>query len=806
MKGAYSSPQAYVGWAIDQTLFPDTVYKYDSGGVPRHIPELSREQFLDFHRNHYHPSNATILLYGNGDLLKELAFINDRFYKDIEAKEITADIPLQKPFKQMKEKTAHYPVAKGEDTAGKTYLSLNFVTGKQPQPVLDMALPMISYILLNAPGAPLRQALNEADIGTDMYAQYANHSRQPGLYIVVEGADPEDKDRFKQVVFATLQKLVKQGIDKKMIQGAINRTEFRLREADYGGFPKGMVYAFMLRNAMVYGGDPFDALAFEERLKTIKQALTKPYFEQLIQTHILENPHSALVVIQPQPGLQDSMDKEMADWLAEKQAAMSEAELKQIQADQQALDLYHQTPDKPEDLAKLPLLSLQDIEPKAEAISLSQEKAGGFDVLAHFDTTNRIAYTMMLFDSTSVPQDLLPYMSLLSDVIKKMDTKNHTFTDINTDLNIHTGGMYFYPHTYRDSKDPERYSPKFIVFGKAVMSEMPTFMELAAELMAHTRFTDKERLRDVLNEVKGRLIQRMRSRGLQLATQQLGVSFSQAEAYDAQLGGLAYFRFVSGLLDHFDEQYPDIAAKLEQVRKLVFNRHQLTIGLICDKQDFAAYGRALKPLAALAVEKPVKQTYAFPLAKERTGIMTAAPVQFMAQGYNFRALDYDYSGKMLVLSQILSRDYLHHQVRVLGGAYGAYARFSRCGDSYFSSYRDPNLTETLDVFKGLPAYLQAFTAGDEEMTRYILGVVSRLDYPMTASTKGETAIDYHLRRVSQQDLQTERDQVLSTTAADIKAFAPMVEALLKQNHYCVYGNQEKLQQKKELFDTLVPLF
>ena len=798
MKGAYSAPERVMEYLVNRELFPQNTYGYSSGGYPDSIPQLSYEKFLDFHRRFYHPSNAFITVYGDGDTREELAFI-DGYLKDFSRQPLKETVKVQPPFEKLHSVEGEYPVAEGEQTAQKTYLSLSFAAGGCEDDNLAAALDVLSEVLVNLPAAPVRKALQEAGIGMDVYAYY-DAAKQGVWSLVVKNAEAAQAETFKQVVFDTMKKLAQSGIDKKDIEGVINRLEFRLREADYGSFPKGLVYTYMSARRWIFGGDPLPALQYEKVLAYLKQALKEPLLEKLLEKYLLNNPHGVLAVVKPVPGLESKKVEALKARLVEEKKKLGPVQIKQIVEQSAELKRWQTMPDKPEDLAKIPMLKLADLDRKAEELKTVEKSVSGVRVLHSPQTTNGIVYLQLLFDASVVPEEMLPLLPVLAHVLGELRTDKYDYGELNTELNIHTGGLGFSISTYPREGQPEQFQPKLEVYGKALVPKADKLTELAVEILLHTRFDDRDRLEKVLGELRSRLEDMARGAGQALASQRLGSYITPLGKFGELTAGLSYIKFVNGVLDKFDAGAADLIADLQMLSALIMNRNGLILGVTCSEEDFAAVEKSLAALVNTFPANPLKvQPLSFEPQTTSEALLSASKVQYVVMGADLRRLGYQYDGRYEILQHVLGSDYLTQEIRIKGGAYGAWASFSRTGSGLLASYRDPNLERTIEVMKNSVHYLENFSASDDEMDRFVIGTIARLDRPKTPSMKGREAIADFLRGIDYQKRQAERDQVLGTRQTDLKQMAEMLKKLLENASLCVYGNQKLLEEKSSLF-------
>ncbi|MBU8892482.1 MAG: insulinase family protein [Bacteroidales bacterium] len=801
MKGAFSSPTRELSYQVNKILFPDNTYGVSSGGYPTAIPGLDYEYFKSFHKKYYDPSNSYVLLYGNADLNKELQFIDSEYFSKYEKSDEKVEIPLQKPFDAKKYAEKSYPVPEGSSTKDNTYLSINFVTGLNTDQSHVMALNIIREALVNHESAPLRLALQEAGIGKEVRASVDN-SKQNIFQIRVQNANPEDKDKFDKIVYETLQKVSEEGFDKSMIEGIVNRMEFNLRE---GNTPqKGMMYIMMSYQGWFFADDPFLGLEFEKPLADIKAGINNGLLETIIKEQMISNPHALLMVLKPQPGLEKEISAQIKKELADYKASLSEEEIIQLVEETKALKEYQKQEDTPEALATIPMLSLSDISPEVEWYDLENKIVADIPVLHHEDFTNNILYANLFFDLRAVPQELIPYTKLLAEIIGLMSTENYTFGELDNALNIHTGGFYTNLNSYLEDYSDDKILPYFVVTSKAFTEKGSKLFELAAEILNTSKYDDAERLQAVLTRHQSRVESRVKNNGIGYAMTRLHSYYSNDGMFDELTGGLDYYNFITEIIENFDSKNQEVSEKLAKTAEILFNQNNMIAAITCSEENYPTYTEGLQILvSSLPAGEGQINEWEFDLTKKNEGLMSASKVQYVIKGYDFKKLDYEWDGKMRVLNQILSREWVRNQVRVIGGAYGGFTGFSQSGNVYFASYRDPNLRETLDNYDASPEFLQKFEADENEMTRFIIGTISRMDRPTTASQRGSIAVSRYFRKTTIEELKTERNAVLNTTAEDIKSFEKMVSDILSQNAICVYGNTDKIKENKELFDEIL---
>lgn len=803
MKGAFSSPTRELGYQIDKNLFPDNGYHFSSGGYPSAIPSLTYEDFVNFHKKYYHPSNSYIFLYGNANLDKELEFIDKEYLSNYQKSDVKVTIHLQKPFSEMQQVTAYYSAAEGSSIENQTYIALNYVSGLNTDQKLLFALDILAEVLVNGESAPLRLALQEAGIGKEIRAN-VDEMKQNVFQIRVQNANASDKDKFLEIVNNTLQKAVDEGLDMEAVEGRLNRVEFRLREGDDA--QKGLTYNFQAMNGWFFAEDPFLSLEYEKPLAEIKSAIKKDYLQQVIKKYMIENPHSLLLVLEPKPGMETEIKNKTEQELAEFKSTLSDNDLDKLVQETNELVAYQEREDSDEAVATIPMLELKDINPESEWYEVKTSKVDEIPMLHHEIFTNNVVYSRLYYDVRVLPNDLVPYAALLAEVLGSLNTHNYSYGDLDKALNLNTGGFNTFLNTYLENRSDENLIPKFIVDSKATNDKVDKMFELMTEIVNNTIYSDKDRLKAVLTRHQSRLDANIKQNGFGYTRTRLFSYFSNEGMFDEMTGGIEYYWFVTDLVNNFDEKADQIVNSLTETSKLLFNKNNLIVSVTCSKDDLGVFTGNLDNFVKIQPEGTADyKAWNFKLENKNEGLLAASKVQYVIKGYDFKKLGYEWDGKMRVLDQILSSDYLQNQIRVIGGAYGGFSSFGSTGRVFFASYRDPNLKETLKNYDATPEYLTKFEAHDEEMVRYIIGTIARIDRPLTPSQKGNVAVHNFFQKATKEDQQKDREAILATTVEDVKNMKKMVEDILAQDAFCVYGNEEKIQSEKNLFKELVKL-
>ena len=808
MKGAFSSPEDVLDREIMAALFPDTPYGNESGGDPSVIPNLTWEQFLDFHKKYYHPSNSYIYLYGNMDMAEKLIWLDEAYLSAYEKIEIDSALPMQKPFEKTREVVLEYPISEAEEERDNTYLSYNKVIGTSLDKELYLAFQVIEYALLAAPGAPLKQAILDAKIGKDVMSNYDNGILQPTFSIIAKNANTEQKDAFVTLIHQTLENLVHKGLDKKALEAGLNYYEFRYREADFGNYPKGLMYGLQAFDSWLYDENkPFLHLEALDTFASLRKRVDTDYYEKLVQEYLLDNTHAAVVVVEPKKGLAQKKEEELAKKLADYKATLSVEECEKLVAFTQYLREYQEEESSQADLEKIPVLKLEDIDSDVRPFKNEELTIADTKVVYHDYNTNGIVYLNMVFDITNLPQELLPYASILKNVLGYVDTENYSFGELFNEINRKSGGISSALGVYANDTDETKNVLTYELRAKALEDQLPFVFTMIEEILTKSKLEDEKRLYEILAQLKSRLQMALPAHGHSTAVTRAMSYFSETSYFSDQTGGIGFYRVIERLESHFEEEKAELIAKLKETCECIFCPENLLMSATCDRKvleklvpELTILQSCLKPVKAAG---EVKKTG---LSKKNEGFLTSSQVQYVAAAGNFKKAGLEYTGTLRVLKVILSYDYLWLNIRVKGGAYGCMSGFTRTGNGYFASYRDPNLRGTFDIYKGCVDYLKNFAASDRDMLKYIIGTISDMDIPLTPSMAGARSLTAYFTGVTEERILKERKEVLSCTVADIRGLADYVQAILADDAICVLGNESLLKKEETLFNTLEPLF
>lgn len=807
MKGAYSSPDEVLSSQIYRSLFPDNTYSKDSGGNPEYIPKLTYEAYLDFYHKYYHPSNSYIYLYGDMDVVERLEWLDKEYLSLYDYKKVNSEINKQPAFDEIKNVEAQYSITMDDSQENKTYLSYNRVVGDTLDEMLYQAFDVLDYALVSSPGAPVKQALIDAGIGDDVYGSYDAGILQPVFSFVAKNANASQADEFESIIENTLKEVVKTGINKEALLAGINSSEFKFREADFGQFPKGLLFGLNCLDSWLFDDmKPFIHLECLGTFAKLRKAVDTDYFEKLIQEYLLDNTHGSSVTVKPKRGLGNEREEALAKELSDYKASLSDEEIKKLIEDTEHLKKYQEEPSSDEDLRKLPMLTRADMKKNAMPFSNIEDELLDVKVVRHDIESNGIDYISFLFDAGDFAQSELGYLGFFTNALGLVSTEKYSYTDLANATNIYTGGISTGTASHPDIKDRNNFVFKFEVKLKVLKKNLDKALELMEQMLLTSDFTDTKRLGELVAQIKARLQANLSSSGHLVAAMRSMSSFSRYALYQDELKGIAFYRSICRIEKELSESPKSVSDKLAAIAKKLFARNRMLISFTGNNE---AYGNA-KPSLEKVIAGFNKMSAVgnqaevhFNTAKE--AFIDASQIQYVAKTGDFICEGYEYTGALRLLRIILSYDYLWINVRVKGGAYGCMNTFLRSGESYFVSYRDPNLSDTLDVYDRIPEYIKNFSPDERDMTKYIIGTFSALDTPMNPEAKGSRSLSAYLEGITYEQIQKERNEILNAQPEDIRRLADLVEAVLKKDSICVIGNENMIKESAGLFENVEKL-
>ena len=807
MKGEFSNPESCIDRQLAHSLFPSTAYGFESGGDPKCIPDLTYQEFREFHRKHYHPSNSRLFLYGDGDTQSYLDFLQEKYLQDFEHMDVNTSIAHQRSFHKPKRKQMAYPVSSDESLGKKTYVLQGYKLDKAVNHEHCLGFSILSHLLLGSSASPLRKALITSELGSEVIGGGFDDNRADTMFAVgLKGTEPEHENKILALIDSTLRELAENGIEEDMILSAVNSIDFKLREANFGGFPKGIVYNIQALSSWLYDKDPFSHLKFEKVMRKIKKQMHAGYFEDLIRRYLIENNHRSILVAIPQQGLGKKWEARERKILKMVKEELTSDQVNNLIAETQKLQGLQLAPDSPEALATLPSLAIEDVPKEIEKYPLEIKKQG--EILFHDLFTNNIAYTQIGFNTHTVPGEMIPYIPLLGTLVLGMGTRKHSYTEVSKLIGMHTGGIRTSHFTSATVQDRQQVLSYIFFNGKALMEKVDNLFDLFDELLGEYSFDDTKRLVEIIRSARADMKDSIVPHGNHYVQARLQSYQSRLGKFDELTDGITYYRFLEQLLERVEKNPAEVADMFRQVAERVFTRKNALFNITSGQKDYQVIEkRIVRTVDALSATDWSEEKWDLKALPLNEGFLTASNVQHVGKGANLYDLGFKYSGQFETLKALLRTGFLWDKVRVHGGAYGSGNSFNLfTGDYSLVSYRDPNLTETLGVYDEIADFLNHLDLSSEELTKMIIGCVGKMDPPLTPDRKGSVSMIDHLTGRTHELKQQYREELLSTSLEDLKGYAPLFEKIRDAGNVCALGNEDKLKKSKSVFGQLVKVF
>lgn len=808
MQGEYTEPMTILEHEINTALFPQSIYRYDSGGLPEEIVNLTEEKFLNFHRDYYHPSNCTICLYGDGELLDQLELLDKEYLRYFEKKEQTIDIMMQSCFEQPSSIEKKYPLDSDESPKDKGIIALSFVVDKTLNTELRLAFQVLEHMLLKSSASPLTESIvREHELGkTIEEGGYDTGKLQPTFSIILSGTDIKHSKTFEKEVLRILHQLAYEGIDKNLLEASLNTITFALQESASPWEPKGVLYSEEIQNSLLYGGNPFEHLKYQKHIDYINAHKEHGYFEELIKTYFLENTHRVLISLDPCKKLYKMKEKEQKKRLRAYKKSLTPSDIEALINLNLQLDDIQEACNTTEELALLPTLTLEDISPVAKQLYVEEDAINNIPIIRHHESTKDVIYMHFLFDTRNIREEDIPYIGLLTNLLTYISTKNYSYTDLENEINKQTGGLNCATNAYTLWNDTDCYSPYFKISSKVLIDKLPSLIQLIEEITIHTVFNEKAKIKEILGYIKYEMERSFVGSSEYIATKRIYSSLSAAAMYENLISGISYYEFLSELYERFDEKYSELTKKLQQVYHQIMQRGNLLISVSAEPRYTKVINEHLAHLIkSLPEHNQIKYAYELTPKITHEGYLVSTNVQSVAKGFNYRKLGYEFDGALYVVNNILDSTYLWDKVRLQGGAYGCELSIGRDGNVVMCSSCDPELTKTLETYNGISEFLRNIELNQEELLKYIIGTIGGMDIPLTMEQKSEKALTYYLCGISHETIQLTRSQIIKTTLEDIRRLAYLFEESKSSHAVCVIGNSNKLNKNKDLFDFIKSL-
>ena len=797
MKGSLSSPDSVFWDVIQNEMFPDTVYAVNSGGDPRNIPDLTYEAFLAAHKKFYSPENSYICLYGHICLDDILAFLNDKYLSAYEKRGNHFDIARQSPLGD-RTITKTYELSEDESIDGNTMIgrALSLCDFDDRKTILGMKLLLSSLTFSNA--APLKKAILRAGLGDEFEACVNDYLCQPFVAFQLKKTDADKTDQFLSTLYGTLSELSEQGIDRDLLTASINKLDFKLRERDNGSAP-GVDYAVSVMDTWLYGGDPVDALKNRDILREIREEMSSGYFENLIKTYLLENPHTLTAIFVPSHekaterlALEEIAVRAYEEEIGPHGICAWEEKLGRLRD-------FQTTEDAPEVRAMLPHLERSDLDRNYKGVPVNVTEVSGVPHRFYDLPTAGIDYFRVYFDISGIPLADIPYVSLLSRLLFNVSTENRDQLSYQNDIDINLGSVTATTSGYEKS-DAAAYHPLFIIGAKFLEEKIDDARRLITEGLIAPRFLPNE-VAEQIKQLKAQYESDLAQSGNSFASIHAGSYLSTAFLYDEYSDGIRYGDFLSELCRDLDSRINEVCDKLKHLLHTILKKEKSLVSFVGSSSaqkaylaaPFDCYTDGVAPASCISVLP----------AASNDGISIPSSVAYDAMVMNLRDNAIPYNGVFQVLSKILTFDFLWNEVRVRGGAYGIRANINPMRNMLLlSSFRDPHVERTYQIFESIPTYLREFSADESEMTKYVIGAVSVLDSPELPARSAYSADMRSFAGLSDECMQLYREETIDTTAEQIRQYAEILAPVFRHAVICTVGASDKVQAAKGIFDKI----
>jgi Zn-dependent M16 (insulinase) family peptidase len=796
MKGGYSSPDSVLATWSQRSLYPDNTYGVDSGGDPKNILDLTYEKLAAFYRRYYHPSNARLFFYGDDNPDERLRRL-DLVLSEFNRIGIDSTVALQPRFTTPRRVTRTFAAGEGDDHGRRAMVTVNWMLDAVGDTEADLALRILDHILIGTPASPLRKALLESGLGEDIAGAGIDQDLRQAMFSTgLRGIGAADAGRVEAVILDALKGLSSDGIEAATVEASLNTIEFRLREQNTGGFPRGLALMLHAMRPWLHGHDPLAPLAFEVPLRAVKQRLAagERLFEGLIERHLVANPHRTTVILQPDPAQGEREDREEQARLARKRAAMTPADVLACVELTTKLRQQSETPDSPAALATIPTLRLSDMERTIASTPTMSTTIASTKVLTHVLATNGIVYLDIGLDLGVLPSELLPWVELLGAALLETGAGKRDFVSLTQDIGRTTGGIRHTAFALAECNSHRAQSWLFLR-GKSTAERVGDLVALLRDILVSPHFNNRERIHQLVLEQKASVEAHIIPAGSRMARLRLAASQHQSGLAEERMFGVSYLEFLRDLVQRLDKDWATIAATLERIRTILVNRATMLINVTADAGDLK---RVEPDLGRLLAELPTATT-----ASERwqtiddsqgEGLIIPSKVNYVVKGANLSHLGFAANGSTHVVKSYLDINWLWHKVRVQGGAYGGGCVLDRrAGLFAFYSYRDPNLLATLDVFDGAAAFLSSAGISSSELEHCIIGTIGEIEPYRLPDAKGFAAMQRHLVGDTDAVRQRVRDEVLSTTVADVRAFATVAAEIARRGRVVVIGSKANIE-------------
>lgn len=815
MKGALSDPMSVLDDAVNAALYPDTAYAHESGGDPRAIPALTYEQFLDTHARHYNPSNSYITLYGDLDVDRALAFLDERYLSQPSAASRRMDAAVAagedpsalapNPLDVQEPVTCEYKRVEMATTPENALVGLGLVLGSALDRKRTIAADILFEALLGSNEAPVKKAILAAGLGGNVVSYTAAESLQPYELIMLQNAQPGVARELRRVFQDACRDLCEHGVPRERLEAIISSNEYDLRQRDYG-IADGVAIACDALSTWLYDDDAATlALKYGPVYEELRSELDGSYFEDLLRELVLQNDHMALVELVPVDAAEGSEGAEAAE-LAAKRDAMTDAELADVVERTAALRAAQEAEDTPEAKATLPRLRVSDIGEARPEPPLVVDTTAPIPCLRHGIPTNRLAYAMQYFDLSCVAFEDLPYVTLLCRLLKQLPTREHSAEELD---NLLAGKLGFLSFTTEVMTQPEvdGVRPYLLVSAGALSEKIDALASLPREVWSSTLLADADadRMRDVLTQIRIGLEQGFINNGHSAALGRAMSYSSPSAVVCEQLSGVDFYLFLRDLLDHFDERLDGLRAKLTELAGRIFVADGCMASFTGSDEDFDAYWDAAGDLGldagdgadagrdALVVPAPCDRHEAFVIPSD---------ICFAARACDPRRLGIDVTGAWAVAANALSYDYLWNEIRVKGGAYGCGFRAAGERQAAFYTYRDPAIDPSIERVARAGEWLGSFEPDEAAFEGFIVSCVSGMDAPVKPYALTKRRNTTYLAGLDPHAREERRAQMLAATPGKLRSLGADVTRIAAESPTCVFGGRDVIAKSNAGFNVV----
>ncbi len=796
MKGVYSDSENFFYRFLRQQFYRGHIYSNDSGGDPREIPELSYEEFLQFHRKYYHPSNSWIFFYGDLDEGEMLEFLQEYLGKFDKKEDINSEIPEVKPWSEPRTAEGYFDYPEEGDDVKKGMITVNWLLPGELTPETELTWDILSYMLLSTPASPLRRALLESGLGESLLGSgFSSSLRGMTFSTGMLGVAGKDLDKVEELIFSQLETIAEEGFDPELLEAAFNMLEFNLRENNTGSFPRGLSMMLDVLTYWLYEIDPLPFMAYEKPLARVKELLTENpgRLQEMIRTDLLGNNSRLTVKMKPKKGLREQEEKREREKLDSIQAQLSPKEIEEIVEKTALLKKRQETPDPPEVVEKLPALRLEDIDRKGREYPLEKLVVADSTVLFHDIFTNGIIYFKAAFDLSALPEELIPYLTLYSTLLTEVGTEKLNEIQLAQLIRRKTGGIAVFPQVMTREDNGE---PLFLLFltGKATVKQGSDLLSIFRELLFSVNFDNFKKVKEVVLLEKASKENSLIYGGSAVVANRINAHFSPGGQFSERMVGIEKLFFIRNLAENFEKEWPRVLENLKRIHQIVIDRASMVTSITLDEKNWKIFYPELeKFIREIPSQNKERVEYSTLELPQNEGLTISSQVNFVGKGFDLYKLGYTYDASLRVILNHLRTVYLWERVRMQGGAYGGSCNFNHnTGVFIFTSYRDPHLERTLKVYDEAAEYLRKLSLSPREIERTIIGTIGDIDQYKLPDAKGYTAMLRYLVGSTPEMRQKRREEILNTELKHFREFGEVLGDFKTHGHVVILGAEEKL--------------